>query len=62
MAQLALIIDDEPDIRELLQITLQRMKINSSLRRKPCYSKNIAIRISVRSMFDRYEVTRWKWC
>jgi two-component system, NtrC family, response regulator PilR len=29
MSQLALIIDDEPDIRELLQITLQRMKINS---------------------------------
>ena len=29
MSQLALIIDDEPDIRELLQITLQRMDINS---------------------------------
>ncbi len=29
MSQLALIIDDEPDIRELLQITLQRMQINS---------------------------------
>ncbi len=29
MSQLALIIDDEPDIRELLQITLQRMRINS---------------------------------
>jgi len=29
MSQLALIIDDEPDIRELLQITLQRMEINS---------------------------------
>lgn len=29
MTQLALIIDDEPDIRELLQITLQRMQINS---------------------------------
>lgn len=28
MSQLALIIDDEPDIRELLQITLQRMRIN----------------------------------
>ncbi|MBL1141650.1 MAG: sigma-54-dependent Fis family transcriptional regulator [Proteobacteria bacterium] len=28
MSQLALIIDDEPDIRELLQITLQRMKID----------------------------------
>jgi two-component system, NtrC family, response regulator PilR len=28
MSQLALIIDDEPDIRELLQITLQRMGIN----------------------------------
>jgi len=27
MSQLALIIDDEPDIRELLEITLQRMKI-----------------------------------
>jgi two-component system, NtrC family, response regulator PilR len=29
MSQLALIIDDEPDIRELLQITMQRMNINS---------------------------------
>lgn len=29
MSQLALIIDDEPDIRELLQITLQRMHIDS---------------------------------
>ena len=29
MSQLALIIDDEPDIRELLQITLQRMNIDS---------------------------------
>ncbi len=29
MSKLALIIDDEPDIRELLQITLQRMKINT---------------------------------
>lgn len=29
MPQLALIIDDEPDIRELLGITLKRMKINS---------------------------------
>ncbi len=29
MSQLALIIDDEPDILELLQITLQRMKIDS---------------------------------
>lgn len=29
MTQLALIIDDEPDIRELLQITLQRMDINT---------------------------------
>jgi two-component system response regulator PilR (NtrC family) len=29
MSQLALIIDDEPDIRELLEITLQRMKINT---------------------------------
>ena len=29
MSQLALIIDDEPDIRELLQITLQRMDIDS---------------------------------
>jgi two-component system, NtrC family, response regulator PilR len=29
MSQLALIVDDEPDIRELLQITLQRMQINS---------------------------------
>jgi two-component system, NtrC family, response regulator PilR len=29
MSQLALIIDDEPDIRELLQITLQRMQIDS---------------------------------
>ncbi len=28
MSQLALIIDDEPDIRELLQITLQRMQID----------------------------------
>ncbi|MFT5395666.1 MAG: two-component system response regulator PilR (NtrC family) [Gammaproteobacteria bacterium] len=28
MSQLALIIDDEPDIRELLEITLQRMQIN----------------------------------
>lgn len=28
MSQLALIIDDEPDIRELLEITLQRMNIN----------------------------------
>lgn len=28
MSRLALIIDDEPDIRELLQITLQRMDIN----------------------------------
>lgn len=28
MSQLALIIDDEPDILELLEITLQRMKIN----------------------------------
>lgn len=29
MSQLALIIDDEPDIRELLEITLKRMEINS---------------------------------
>jgi two-component system, NtrC family, response regulator PilR len=29
MSQLVLIIDDEPDIRELLQITLQRMKVDS---------------------------------
>lgn len=29
MSHLALIIDDEPDIRELLQITLQRMNIDS---------------------------------
>ncbi len=29
MSRLALIIDDEPDIRELLQITLQRMSIDS---------------------------------
>ncbi len=29
MPHLALIIDDEPDIRELLEITLQRMQINS---------------------------------
>ena len=29
MSRLALIIDDEPDIRELLQITLQRMNIDS---------------------------------
>jgi two-component system, NtrC family, response regulator PilR len=29
MSKLALIIDDEPDIRELLQITLQRMQIES---------------------------------
>tara|TARA_R110000782_G_scaffold19622_2_gene53440 strand:- start:612 stop:1919 length:1308 start_codon:yes stop_codon:yes gene_type:complete len=29
MPQLALIVDDEPDIRELLGITLKRMKINS---------------------------------
>ncbi len=29
MRQLALIIDDEPDIRELLEITLKRMEINS---------------------------------
>ncbi len=29
MSRLALIIDDEPDIRELLQITLQRMHIDS---------------------------------
>ncbi len=29
MSQLALIIDDEPDIRELLEITLKRMQINS---------------------------------
>ena len=29
MSQLALIIDDEPDIRELLGITLKRMEINS---------------------------------
>jgi two-component system, NtrC family, response regulator PilR len=29
MSKLALIIDDEPDIRELLQITLQRMELNS---------------------------------
>ncbi|MEO1926777.1 MAG: sigma-54 dependent transcriptional regulator, partial [Gammaproteobacteria bacterium] len=29
MSKLALIIDDEPDILELLQITLQRMKVDS---------------------------------
>lgn len=29
MSQLALIIDDEPDIRELLEITLKRMEIDS---------------------------------
>ena len=29
MAQRALIVDDEPDIRELLEITLGRMKLDT---------------------------------
>jgi len=46
MSQLALIIDDEPDIRELLQITLQRMQINSHC------AENLA---TARSLLSKYQ-------
>ena len=45
MSQLALIIDDEPDIRELLEITLQRMQINSHC------AKDLA---TARSLLNKY--------
>ena len=46
MSQLVLVIDDEPDIRELLEITLQRMRIN-------CHcAENLAM---ARSLLNQYE-------
>jgi two-component system, NtrC family, response regulator PilR len=46
MSQLVLIIDDEPDIRELLEITLKRMQIN-------CYcAKNLAM---ARTLLNEYK-------
>ena len=33
MTKTALIVDDEPDIRELLEITLGRMKLETEVRR-----------------------------
>lgn len=46
MSRLALIIDDEPDIRELLGITLQRMDINSH------YAKDLA---TARTLLNQFK-------
>ena len=59
--QKVLIVDDEPDIRELLEITLGRMKLDTySARNLGEAQAPVAARV-IRPVPDRHAPARWQW-
>ena len=55
----ALIVDDEPDIRDLLEITLSRMGINTLTAKDVSTAKSL-FRAQTPAMSDGYEPARWQ--